>query len=76
MAIGGAKGNPNVNNGTIAAELAALLADSGPATPSTAPLPNSSGLLLTFFQLHRTRTSKLQQPAQGLNHTGNPRNFP
>jgi len=27
----------------------ALLADSGPATPSIAPLPNCSGWLETFF---------------------------
>ena len=29
--------------GTKAPDVAALLADSGPATPATAPWPNSSG---------------------------------
>src|SRR6185503_5004892 len=39
----GAPGTPRASIGTKAPEVAALLADSGPATPATAPLPNSSG---------------------------------
>ena len=39
----GTPGTPRASMGTKAPEVAALLADSGPATPATAPLPNSSG---------------------------------
>jgi hypothetical protein len=35
-------GSPNVSSGTRTPENEALLAASGPATPSIAPLPNSS----------------------------------
>src|SRR4026207_1746996 len=38
-------GNPSAGIGTKAPVDAALFADSGPATPATAPLPNSSGCL-------------------------------
>ena len=34
--------------GTKAPEVAALFADSGPATPATAPRPNSSGCFDTL----------------------------
>jgi hypothetical protein len=37
------EGTPSASSGTSAPDAAALLADSGPATPATAPLPNSSG---------------------------------
>ena len=36
-------GRPSVNSGTKLPVLEALLAASGPATPSIAPFPNSSG---------------------------------
>ena len=39
----GTPGTPSASIGTKAPEVAALFADSGPATPATAPLPNSSG---------------------------------
>ena len=39
----GPDGTPSASIGTKAPEVAALFADSGPATPATAPLPNSSG---------------------------------
>ena len=42
-------GMPRVSIGTKAAEEAALFADSGAATPSMAPRPNSSGCFDTFF---------------------------
>ena len=42
-------GMPSVNSGMNEVCAAALFADSGPATPSTAPLPNSLGRLDTFF---------------------------
>src|SRR5713101_9780126 len=44
----GTPGTPRASIGTNAPEVAALLADSGPATPATAPRPNSSGCLETF----------------------------
>ena len=42
-AVTGPVGRPSASIGTKAPVEAALLADSGPATPATAPLPNSSG---------------------------------
>ena len=39
----GPEGTPSASMGTKAPEVAALFADSGPATPATAPWPNSSG---------------------------------
>ena len=39
----GTPGTPSASMGTKAPEVAALFADSGPATPATAPRPNSSG---------------------------------
>jgi hypothetical protein len=43
-------GMPSVSNGTSVPENDALLAASGPATPSIAPLPNSSrcGLIISW----------------------------
>jgi len=46
MAVVGEPGMPSVSIGSIEPVLAALLADSGAHTPSTAPLPNFSGSLL------------------------------
>ena len=40
---------PSVSSGTSTPVAEALLAASGPATPSIAPLPNSSGCLVSFF---------------------------
>ena len=39
----GPEGTPSASIGTKAPEVAELFADSGPATPATAPRPNSSG---------------------------------
>src|SRR5574341_2206415 len=39
----GPEGTPRASIGTNAPEVAELFADSGPATPATAPRPNSSG---------------------------------
>ena len=41
----GPEGTPRASIGTNAPDVAELLADSGPATPATAPFPNSSGRL-------------------------------
>ncbi len=42
-------GMPSVRRGTKPPAVAALFAVSGPATPSMAPCPNSSGRLATRF---------------------------
>ena len=42
-------GRPSVSSGTSVPAALALLAASGPATPSMAPWPNSSGCLLARF---------------------------
>ena len=46
----GPVGTPSASIGTKAPQAAALLADSGPATPSTAPLPKRSGC----FEMRRS----------------------
>ena len=42
-------GMPRLSSGMKDEVAAALFADSGPATPSMAPLPNREGSLATFF---------------------------
>jgi len=44
-------GRPNVSIGTSTPAAEALLAASGPATPSIAPLPNSCGVEVSFFSM-------------------------
>ena len=44
-------GSPRVSIGTRVPAAEALLAASGPATPSIAPWPNSSGCLESFFSV-------------------------
>src|SRR5213593_1075240 len=44
----GPEGTPRASIGTNAPEVAALFADSGPATPATAPCPNSWGRFASF----------------------------
>jgi hypothetical protein len=44
-------GMPKVISGMKAPPAAALLAASGPATPSIAPLPKRSGVLDSFFSM-------------------------
>ena len=44
-------GMPSVSSGTSVPLNDALLAASGPATPSIAPLPNSSGCLASRFSV-------------------------
>ncbi len=50
-AMTGVKGMPRDISGMKAEPAAALLAVSGPATPSMAPLPNSSGCLDSRFSV-------------------------
>ena len=42
-------GSPSVSSGMNEVCAAALLADSGPATPSIAPLPKREGSAASFF---------------------------
>jgi hypothetical protein len=42
-------GRPNASSGTSAPAAFALFAAYGPATPSIAPFPNSSGCFESFF---------------------------
>jgi hypothetical protein len=49
IAIVGPVGIPKLNRGIKLVCAAALFALSGPATPSTAPLPNFSGVFEIFF---------------------------
>ena len=44
-------GRPSDSIGTMVPAALALFAASGPATPSIARLPNSSGCLLSFFSV-------------------------
>ena len=44
-------GRPSVSSGTSVPAAEALLAASGPATPSIAPWPNSSGCLVSRFSV-------------------------
>ena len=50
-AITGFDGMPRVSIGMNDVWAPALLADSGAATPSMAPLPNSAAFLETFFSI-------------------------
>ena len=44
-------GSPSVSSGTSVPAAEALFAASGPATPSMAPWPNSSGCLVSAFSV-------------------------
>src|SRR3972149_10605333 len=65
MAVVADPGMPSVSMGTMARAEAALLADSGPATPSMAPLPNSAGCRDTFFAREYARNVAMVGPAPG-----------
>ncbi len=76
MAVVAEPGMPSVSIGTIAAVAAALFADSGPATPSMAPLPNCSGCLDTFFSTVYDRNDATVGPAPGSMPTAKPTTVP
>src|SRR5690349_2130337 len=65
-------GSPRVSNGTSTPAAAALLAASGPATASIAPLPNSSGFLETRFSSQYERNVGISAPPTGNAPIGNP----
>ena len=63
---------PSERSGTSAPVAAALLAASGPATPSIAPLPNSSGCFASFFSSAYERNVGISAPPAGIEPNGNP----
>ena len=58
-------GMPSVSNGMKAPPAAALLADSGPATPSIAPCPNRSGSRDARFSTAYDAKEAMIAPAPG-----------
>src|SRR6185436_5252548 len=65
-------GIPKVNKGTRTPVAAALLAASGPATPSIAPLRNSSGCLVSFVSVAYERKVGISEPPAGMVPKGKP----
>src|SRR5215510_5353420 len=65
-------GIPSVRRGTSTPVAAALFAASGPATPSMAHLPNSSGCLVSFFSVAYERKVGISEPPAGMVPKGNP----
>src|SRR5688572_17500368 len=69
-------GRPSVSNGISAVVTDALFAASGPATPSIAPLPNSSGCLVSFFSVAYERNVGISAPPAGIAPNGTPNAVP
>src|SRR5436309_13050503 len=69
-------GMPSVRRGTNAPADEALFVASGPATPSIAPLPNSSGCLLSFFSATYDRKVGISAPPAGIAPNGKPITVP
>src|SRR5918995_2715094 len=65
-------GMPSVKSGTSAPVTEALFAASGPATPSIAPLPNSSGCLVNLFSVAYERNVGISAPPAGIEPKGKP----
>src|SRR6476469_7494288 len=69
-------GNPSDSIGTKVPAAEALLAASGPATPSMAPLPNSSGCLESRFSVTYDRNVGSSAPPAGSAPNGKPNAVP
>src|SRR5262245_32418878 len=69
-------GRPRVSIGTSTPAADALLAASGPATPSIAPLPNSSGFFDSFFSVKYDRKVGTSAPPAGSAPIGKPMKAP
>src|SRR5256885_10903302 len=69
-------GRPSVSIGTSTPAADALLAASGPATPSIAPLPNSSGCLHSRRSAEYERNVGISAPPAGRAPIGNPNRVP
>src|SRR5262245_51342669 len=65
-------GIPSASSGTILPPALALLAASGPATPSIAPFPNSEGFFEAFRSVLYDRKVETVAPAPGRTPTKNP----
>jgi len=66
-------GMPSVSSGTIAPAAQELFAASGAASPSMAPLPNFSGVLLRFFSIAYDMKVAMLAPIPGSTPTKKPR---
>src|ERR1700748_3534933 len=69
-------GRPSASMGTNVPAAEALLAASGPATPSIAPLPNSSLCLDNRFSVMYDRNVGSSAPPAGSGPNGNPNGAP
>src|SRR3546814_10058430 len=69
-------GKPSVNSGTSTPAADALLAASGPATPSIAPLPNSSLCCESFFSSVYDNIVGISDPPPGMVPIGKPMAVP
>src|ERR1051326_5939405 len=69
-------GMTSVSNGTSAPPVSELLAPSGAATPSTAPLPNSAGRLDPAFSTPYEMNEAMVEPAPGSTPIRNPSTEP
>ena len=69
-------GRPSDSIGTMVPAALALLAASGPATPSIAPRPNSSGCLESFFSVMYDRKVGISAPPAGMTPNGKPNAVP
>ena len=69
-------GRPSVSSGTSVPVADALLAASGPATPSIAPLPNSSGCLVSLRSIAYDRNVGISAPPAGSVPNGKPSAVP
>src|SRR5690606_33618017 len=69
-------GSPRVRSGTNTPAAAELFAASGPATPSMAPLPNSSLCLDRRFSMAYERNVGISAPPAGNAPNGNPKTLP
>src|SRR4051812_6065758 len=65
-------GSPSDSSGTIAPPTSELLAASGAATPSMAPLPNRSGRRDMFFCSVYDTNDAMVEPPPGTDPTRNP----
>src|SRR4030042_4662262 len=75
-AIAGLGGIPRERRGIREPPVAALLAASGPATPSIAPFPNLSGCLETFFSTAYETKEERTGPPPGKIPRNNPMKDP
>ena len=76
MRADGVKGKPSDRSGIMPPPAAALLAASGPATPSMAPVPSSARCLLTFFSTPYETNEAMVAAGPGIRPTRKPSTVP